>query len=305
MPRLTRRQSLAAGASLPLATFAPTLARAEAPMLGAGLAPYRRIALGAFEVTTLLVNTMVVPDPQSIFGMNVSATAFAEASTENFLSPDESRFFFTPTVVNTGSELVLFDTGQSAEGTTAALAAAGYTPEQVDIVVLTHMHGDHIGGMQSGGAPTFANARYVTGRVEYDAWAAAGDEGFDTNVRPFADRMTFLDDGQDAASGITALAAFGHTPGHMTYRLESEGAGLLIFADLANHPVWSLAHPDWEVRFDMDKAAAAASRRAVLGMLAAERLPAIGYHMPFPALGFVDTRGDGFRWVPEAGQLMG
>ncbi|RMA43764.1 MBL fold metallo-hydrolase [Rhodophyticola porphyridii] len=305
MPRLTRRQSLAAGASLPLATFAPTLARAEAPMLGAGLAPYRRIPLGAFEVTTLLVNTMVVPDPQSIFGMNVSATAFAEASTENFLSPDESRFFFTPTVVNTGAELVLFDTGQSAEGTTAALAAAGYTPEQIDIVVLTHMHGDHIGGMQTGGAPTFANARYVTGRVEYDAWAAAGDEGFNTNVRPFADRMTFLDDGQDAASGITALAAFGHTPGHMTYRLESEGAGLLIFADLANHPVWSLARPDWEVRFDMDKAAAAASRRAVLGMLAAERLPAIGYHMPFPALGFVDTRDGGFQWVPEAGQLMG
>lgn len=305
MPRLTRRQSLAAGASLPLATFAPALARAEAPMLGADLAPYRRITLGAFEVTTLLVNTMVVPDPQSIFGMNVSAAAFAEASSENFLSPDESRFFFTPTVVNTGAELVLFDTGQSAEGTTAALAAAGYTSDQVDIVVLTHMHGDHIGGMQTGGAPTFANARYVTGRVEYDAWAAADDDGFNTNVRPFADRMTFLDDGQDAASGITALAAFGHTPGHMTYRLESEGAGLLIFADLANHPVWSLAHPDWEVRFDMDKAAAAASRRAVLGMLAAERLPAIGYHMPFPALGFVDTRGDGFRWVPEAGQLMG
>ena len=117
--------------------------------------------------------------------------------------------------------------------------------------------------------------------------------------------MTFLEGGQEAASGLTAMAAFGHTPGHMVYRIESQGEGLVLFADLANHPIWSLARPDWEVRFDMDKEAAAASRRRVLSMIAAERLPAIGYHMPFPALGYVATDGDGFRWVPEAGQLMG
>ncbi|MGP1356272.1 MAG: MBL fold metallo-hydrolase, partial [Roseicyclus sp.] len=83
--------------------------------------------------------------------------------------------------------------------------------------------------------------------------------------------------------------------------------GLVIFADLANHPVWSLARPDWEVRFDADKAAAAESRRRVLGMIAADRIPAIGYHMPFPAVGYVAPGRDGaeFRWVPEAGQLMG
>jgi glyoxylase-like metal-dependent hydrolase (beta-lactamase superfamily II) len=117
--------------------------------------------------------------------------------------------------------------------------------------------------------------------------------------------MRFLEDGQDVVSGVTGMAAFGHTPGHMVYRIESEGAGLMLFADLANHPVWSLARPDWEVRFDMDKEAAAASRRRVLDMIAADRVPAIGYHMPFPAMGFVAADGDGFRWVPESGQLRG
>ena len=91
----------------------------------------------------------------------------------------------------------------------------------------------------------------------------------------------------------------------MGYHIESDGARLMLFADLANHPVWSLARPDWEVRFDMDKAMAAESRRRVLGMIAADRIPAIGYHMPFPALGFVEAAGDGFRWVPEQGQFMG
>ena len=304
MPRLTRRQTLAATAALPLAALAPA-ARAEAPMLGASFAQARRFSIGGFEVTTLLAGTTPREDPQSIFGMNVSAEEFAEVSAANFLSTDVAQFFFTPTIVNTGGELILFDTGLNAAGITGALAAAGYTPDQVDIVVLTHMHGDHIGGLMQDGTPTFANARYVTGQVEYDHWAAAGNEGFDANVRPLAEQMTFLSSGQDVAGGITAVEAFGHTPGHMTFRLDSEGAGLMLFADLANHPVWSLARPDWEVRFDADKSAAAASRRNILGMIAADRIPAVGYHMPFPAVGFVDTREGGFHWVPEAGQLMG
>nr|WP_319530606.1 hypothetical protein [uncultured Cohaesibacter sp.] len=87
--------------------------------------------------------------------------------------------------------------------------------------------------------------------------------------------------------------------------LDSDDKQLLLMADLANHYVWSLAYPDWEVRFDMDKEMAAKSRRKVLGMLATDRIPLIGYHMPFPAAGFVETNGDGFRYVPVSYQLMG
>ena len=113
-----------------------------------------------------------------------------------------------------------------------------------------------------------------------------------------------IGDGDEAAPGITGMAAFGHTPGHMIYMIESGGSQLVITADTANHYVWSLAYPDWEVRFDMDKAAAAATRRRVLDMLAADKIPFIGYHMPFPAMGYVDTRDDGFRYVPVSYQMM-
>lgn len=304
---LNRRTLLTTGAALPFAGFAASTARAEAPMMGASMANHRRFMIGDFEVTTILAGTAPREDPQSIFGMNVSEEEFETVSQNNFLSTDVSNFFFTPTIVNTGAELVLFDTGLNGPATVAAIASAGYTPDQVDIIVLTHMHGDHIGGLMTDGMPTFPNARYVTGQVEYDHWAGAENEGFEANVRPMADMMTFIGDGDDVVSGMTGMAAFGHTPGHMVYRLDSAGSGLMIFADLANHPVWSLARPDWEVRFDADKEAAAASRRNVLDMIAADRIPAIGYHMPFPAVGYVDTgAGDAtYQWVPEAGQLVG
>ena len=303
---LSRRNLLKSGIALPFAGVAASAARAEAPMMGASFARHRRFMIGDFEVTTILGGTTPREQPQGIFGMNVSEDEFATVSRENFLSTETSQFFFTPTVVNTGSELVLFDTGLNAGATTGALESAGYSADQIDIVVLTHMHGDHIGGLMNEGAPTFSNAHYVTGQAEFDHWAAAGNEGFDMNVRPLAEQMTFLGDGDDVVSGITGMAAFGHTPGHMVYRLDSADKGLMIFADLANHPVWSLARPDWEVRFDADKEAAAASRKRVLDMIAADRIPAIGYHMPFPAVGYVDQgAGDAqFQWVPEAGQLM-
>jgi len=301
---LTRRHVLASAAALPLAAATTGAARAAAPMMGVASTRFNRVTLGNFEVTTILAGTRTVPDPQNIFGMNVSADAFAEASQAAHIPTDAAQFFFTPTVVNTGSELVLFDTGLNAEATTAALEQAGYTADQIDVVVITHMHGDHIGGLMAGDAPTFRNAGYVTGAQEFDAWAAMDNDGFESKVRPLAEQMTMLDDGGSVASGITAMAAFGHTPGHMTYMLESEGKQLLVAADFANHYVWSLGYPDWEVKFDMDKAAAAKTRRSILDMLAADQLPFIGYHMPWPGTGFVEKQGEGYTYVPTSYQLM-
>lgn len=300
---LSRRGLLSAAAALPLAATArPAFAAAE--MKGAGFAPYNRFKLGAFEVTTLLAGTRTVPDPQTIFGLNATAEEFTAASDAAMIPTDKAQFFFTPTLVNTGAELVLFDTGLNGAGITSALTAEGYTPDQVDVVVLTHMHGDHIGGLMTDGAPTFPNARYVTGSTEFNHWSTVGNEGFDKNVKPLAEKMTMLDDQGSAASGISAMAAFGHTPGHMTYRIENGGKNLVIGADFANHYVWSLAHPDWEVKFDMDKAKAAETRKALLGMMASEKIPFIGYHMPFPALGFVEAKDGAFRYVPASYQFM-
>src|SRR6056297_3258092 len=154
---ITRRAALMGAGALPLAAASPAFAAAE--MMGIATTRFKRVKLGGFEVTTLLAGTRTVPGPQNIFGLNASEEDFAAASQAANIPTDKAQFFFTPTVVNTGSELVLFDTGLNAGGISGALKAAGYTPEQVDTVVITHMHGDHIGGLMEGKSRTFPNAR--------------------------------------------------------------------------------------------------------------------------------------------------
>lgn len=315
---LNRRAVLAGAATAAIA--APAIlssarpAAAAAPMLGATEQAFHRIKLGSFEVTTLRDATRAMDGPHPIFGENQEAAAVAELMAANNLPTDKMVNGFTPVVVNTGAELVLFDTGLGGDtGQLAAqLQAAGYAPEQIDIVVLTHMHPDHIGGLVANGAPVFANARYVTGQAEYDFWSADARMGTPgervatlvrSNVTPFAEKMTFLGNEGSVVSGITGLDTSGHTPGHMSYLIESDGRQLLIWGDVANHFVASIQRPDWHVRFDMDKEKAAATRKRVFDMAAMDRIAVTGYHMPFPSIGFVEKIGDGYRWTPAAYQF--
>lgn len=302
-PYLSRRHLLLGAAALPLASALPFDARADAPMMGAALAPYRRFQLGGFEITTLLAGNRTVPDPHNIFGLNASDADFAATSEANFIPAAAAQFFFTPTLINTGTELILFDTGLNPEGINAALHAAGYSPDQVDKVVISHMHGDHIGGIYDGG-PTFANASYATGAVEMDYWDMSGNEGFEAKIRPLQERFDLLKGGDEVAPGITAMEAFGHTPGHMAFHIESGDKRLILAVDFANHYVYSLAHPDWEVLYDVDKEGAAQTRRRLLDMMASDRLPFIGYHMPFPALGYVAMKDGNYTYVPASYQTM-
>lgn len=279
----------------------------------------RSFTLGGFKVVVVRDGGRLSENPNETFGTDQPAETVGELLTANFLPTDAFINTFSPTLVDTGSEVVLFDTGMGEGGREAGmgrlaegLASAGYAPEQVSIVVITHMHGDHIGGLMEAGAPAFPNARYVTGRTEYDFWvnpervgtrAEQGHQGVLARVVPLSEKTTFIEDGGEVVPGITAIAAFGHSPGHMIYRIESEGRALILTADTANHYVLSLQRPDWEVVFDMDKEAAAATRKRVFDMIATDRIPFIGYHMPFPAAGFVEKADEGYRFVPVSYQL--
>lgn len=319
---LSRRQ-LIVGASVAAAgSVAASLpAGAKAPKQGIEAANYRRVKLGDFEVTTVADGYAAVPKVHPIFGNNQKAEDVAAYMQANFLPGNKMAIPFTPVIVNTGNELVLFDTGNGGGRgptrgqVTKSMAAAGLKPEQIDVVVITHFHPDHIGGIIDGGKATFPNARYVTGEAEYNFWTSDKVTGssdkrmqgrvklVNAKVKPVAEKMTFLKGGNDVVTGITAIAAFGHTPGHMAYNIESNGQRLVLFADASNHYVASLQKPEWHVIFDMDKPAAVASRKKLLGMVAADKVAATGYHMPFPAIGYVEQQGDAFRWVPHSYQL--
>lgn len=304
---------MGAGAGLAtLGTGLPQVASAKAALQGPMGFEVYRFTLGSFEVTTINDGAIQLDGPHPIFGQNASAEEVQALAQANFLPPTRMEIGFTQTLVNTGNELVLFDCGNGAGRRPKAgqlrarLAKAGVAPEDVDVVVITHFHGDHIGGLLEAGASAYPNARYVLGQTEYDFWSnedllfddkmAQRAQLVQDNVVVHAEKATFIAPGQSVVSGIDAIDSHGHTPGHMSYHIESEGKRLLVLGDVCNHYVVSLQRPDWHVRFDMDKEQAVAARKATLGMIAADKIPFVGYHMPFPAVGYLSPMGEGFQF---------
>lgn len=323
--QLSRRDLLAsAGAASLIAGLSVSrtgsVARAAAPALGASRSPFYRFRFGEFEVTTLRDGAVYPKGPYPSFGAAQFQEDVDDLVKENFLPTDRFELSFAPVVVNSGKELILFDSGNGAAGQPergrlrTALETAGYTPEQVDLVVLTHCHPDHIGGLMENGTAVFPNARYVIGDSEYAFWSPKGlAENNDPvgrrakvvqdQVVPLAEKMTFLKQEGEVAPGIHAVGSPGHTPGHLSFHIESAGKRLLLLGDAIVHFVISFQRPDWQLAADMDHDSAAASRERLLDMASADGLLITGYHLPFPALGYVDRLDEGYRYVPVGYQL--
>jgi glyoxylase-like metal-dependent hydrolase (beta-lactamase superfamily II) len=317
----TRRDILRfAGSTASLAALGaalPGVSQAAAPMLGVLRPQVHRFKLGSFEITQILDGFRIGPGPHPIFGNNQPIEAVQAYAKAHGLATDKLETVFVNTVVNTGKELVLFDTGNgkgrmpTAGNLAEGLATAGYTPEQIDVVVLTHGHPDHIGGLMKDGKPAYPNARYVFGELEFDYWKKgdvedarkANRDQFHKVAVPLAEKATFLKGEGEVVSGIRAMPVYGHSPGMLAFHIESDGRRVLNWADVANNSIFAIQQPDWYVGFDHDKAAGAATRRRIFDMVSNEKLAVIGYHLPFPALGYVEKVDNSYRWLPANSQF--
>jgi glyoxylase-like metal-dependent hydrolase (beta-lactamase superfamily II) len=312
----TRRDILRMGGAAGLVALAAGPAQAAAPMLGVLRPQVYRFKLGSFEITNILDGYVQPANLHPIFGNDQSAETVAAYAKENGLSAKFENPY-VPTLVNTGKELVLFDAGNpkgrmpTAGNLADLLPVAGYKPEQIDVVVITHGHQDHIGGLMHEGKPVYPNARIVFGEVEFDFWRKGevrdarkeNLELFKKVALPFGEKATFLKPDGEVVSGIRAVNAYGHSPGMMAYHVESGGQRLLIWADVANHYVMALQRPEWQVSFDDVKDVAVATRKRIFDMVATDKVPVVGFHLPFPSLGFVEKVGTGYRWVPAGYQF--
>ncbi len=298
-----------------------------ASMQGELLPHTYRFMLGSFEVVPIMDSYVIRAGLTPSFGGEAGAAEVKALAKANRIDSDKYFHPFTPLLVNTGKELVLFDTGNgslSAEyeqmkgrlvpgNLVARMAQAGYKPEDVDVIVITHGHPDHIGGLTKGGQRVFPNARYVFGAAEFDFWNKGehvrearkfNRELYVKIVVPLANRATMIKPGDEVVPGIRAVDAFGHSPGMLAFTIESEGKRVINWADTAGHYAVSLQRPDLPLDVDDDKEKAQASRKRIFDMAATDGLLVAGFHMmPFPGLGYVERAGSTYRWVPHSYQM--
>jgi glyoxylase-like metal-dependent hydrolase (beta-lactamase superfamily II) len=201
------------------------------------------------------------------------------------------------------ADVVLFDTGAGdaafadAGRLPQSLQAAGVDAAEVTDVVISHAHGDHVGGLLDGdGQPAFANATVHMSAPEWQA--LQGDAGQSALATAIASQVEAFEPGAEVLPGVTSLPVEGHTPGHSAYLIDGGTQRLLYIGDSAHHHVISVQRPRWTIQFDGDASAAEASREALLARIADEGLLVSSPHFPYPGLGRIERRDGSFVWVP-------
>jgi glyoxylase-like metal-dependent hydrolase (beta-lactamase superfamily II) len=313
---LTGTGAAAAAVALdPLAGI--SIARASSPAAGKQAPGFYRTKLGDFEITQISDGARTFPMPDG-FVRNVAKDQALAAAEAAYMPKGMVTVPFNPIVINTGSKLVLIDAGYGpATLPTAGLlpthmAAAGIDAKAIDIVVLSHLHPDHINGIKTADNQlAFPNAEHMVPAQDWAFWMseenagkAANDmmKGYFANTRKIlsdlAAKVTKYEWGKEVAPGITALDTSGHTPGHCSFSVQSGAAKMLVQSDVTNIPELFLRNPDWHVAFDIDPDKAVQTRRKFYDMASAEKALIAGFHFSFPSMGHVEKDGTGYRLVP-------
>ena len=321
MMNLTRRAALmggAAGIVAPAITSAP--AQAAAPPVGKQNAGFYRYKVGDAEVTVVTdgVNRFRFPDG---FVVNKSRDEVNAAWATLYGEKDQMVVPYSPIAVNTGGKLVVIDTGtgeanfERSKGAAGQfhsnLKASGINPDQVDTVIISHFHGDHINGLlDKDNKLAFPKAEVLVPAPEWKYFMDDAEMGKQTTDRmkgvfaglrrvfdALGRKVTQYEAGKEVAPGITPVATHGHTPGHMSFVIASGNGKVFVQSDVTNNPLF-VRNPGFHLMFDQDPQAAEATRRKIYDMLVAEKMMVQGFHYPFPALAHIEKSGSDYREVP-------
>ena len=322
MTELTRRHLFSTAAALGAATTLGPIgsSQAAAPAVGKQNAGFYRYKVGDIEVTVVTdgANTFKFADNHLT---NKTRDDLNKALEAAHYPKDLMTTPYNPIVVNTGGKLIVIDTGtgeaayERSKGQTGQfqtnLKAAGIDRNAVDMVVISHFHGDHINGLITPDKKlAYPNAEVLVPAGDWKFFMDDGEMSRATGDRMKAvfagarnvfdainRKVTPYEPGKEIAPGITAVATPGHTPGHTSHIIASGNDKVYVQADVTHVPWVNARNPGWHVFYDQDPVMAEASRRKVYDMLAAEKMRVQGFHYPFPSLAYVDKVGDGYREV--------
>lgn len=289
-------------------------AQAAAPLVKNQAPGFYRMALGDFEVTVLNDGTVDLPMDKLL---HQKAEKTAKTLAQNFLkNPVETSV--NAFLVNTGSKLVLIDAGAGGlfgptlGNLVQSLKAAGYQPEQVDEIYITHLHGDHVGGLGPLDKPAFPNAVVRMDKRDADHFlskvnlekaegqAKGNFQGPINAVAAYASagKLQPFDGNTELVPGVRSSSSYGHTPGHTTYVVESKGQKLVLMGDLMHNAAVQFPDPSVTIQFDSDAKAALAQRKAAFAEAAKQGYWMAATHLPFPAVGHLRADGKGYTFFP-------
>jgi glyoxylase-like metal-dependent hydrolase (beta-lactamase superfamily II) len=296
-------------------------AQAASPM--AGNAGHYRFRVG--EISATVLSDGVIGGPPRVYASNAPEAELQEVLRQAFLPTDHMTLNLNTLLIETGGRRILIEAGAGKTmGPNGGrifdnLAAIGLSPADIDAIVISHTHPDHVGNLRTAdGGKAFARATVFVPKADWDFFVRTDPDlsympvpeefrlRFAANIKnslePFKNDVELYEAGAEIVPGLTTIVASGHTPGMATFLVHSGKDQLLLTADLAYHPVVNVDRP-WVPGPDRDKETALSSRRRIFDRAAAERMPVLGFHYPFPGLGRMLKTNGGYAWVPANWQF--